>query len=150
MGKKFYKAIMICISLMLIVSMTFVFTGCSKNSGESSEPAEEQANDASEETEVVQESIGSGQTYDFPQCGFGFELPESVKLTKGFIDTKDVGEIKYNGGISYGFPTYWCCTEEEFENQTDADAGKTSAGGTFTIICAGGGRDLETMKKDFI
>ena len=38
MGKKFYKAIMICISLMLIVSMTFVFTGCSKNSGESSEP----------------------------------------------------------------------------------------------------------------
>ena len=138
---------MVCISFMLILSMTFVFTGCSE---ESSELAEEQANTASEETEVVQESIGSGQAYDFPQCGFGFELPQNVKLTKGFIDAKDVGEIKYNCGLSYGYPVYWTCTKEEFENQTDEDAGKYASGGSFMIICAGGGRDLETMKKDFI
>ena len=150
MEKKFYKAMMICISLMLIMSMTFVFTGCSNSSEKSSESAEAEQNAAAEETEIVQESAGSGQTYDFPQCGFGFELPENVKLTKGFIEAKDIGEIKYNGGLSYAYPLYWDCTEEEFKNQTDADAGNTSAGGSFTIICAGGGRDLETMKKDFI
>ena len=149
MGKKSCKAISIFISLMLIMSMTFVFTGCSKSSDKSSDSAEEQQN-AAEETEVVQKNAGSGQTYDFPQCGFGFELPQNVKLTKGFIDAKDIGEIKYNCGLSYGYPVYWTCTKEEFENQTDEDAGKYAAGGSFMIICAGGGRDLETMKKDFI
>ena len=149
MEKKFYNAMMICISLMLIMSMTFVFTGCSNSSEKSSESAEAEQNAAAEETEIVQESAGSGQTYDFPQCGFGFELPENVKLTKGFIEAKDIGEIKYNGGLSYAYPLYWDCTEEEFKNQTDADVGKSVAGGSFTIICAGGGRDLETMKKDF-
>ena len=99
MEKKFYNAMMICISLMLIMSMTFVFTGCSNSSEKSSESAEAEQNAAAEETEIVQESAGSGQTYDFPQCGFGFELPENVKLTKGFIEAKDIGEIKYNGEI---------------------------------------------------
>lgn len=125
---------------LLSMSLLLPLAGCGGSNGT--------ANSGS--TTASSESAGSGCTYDFPQAGFGFELPDSVKLSKGSIVTHDQGEFQYNGNITMAWPVYWNFTEEEVDNLTEDDLDKVHTGMSFCIICSGEGRDLEQTKKDCI
>ncbi|MBQ8665800.1 MAG: TlpA family protein disulfide reductase [Lachnospiraceae bacterium] len=121
--------------ITLLISLAFAVSGCGGKGGLAASG---------------QQSAGSGCTYDFPQAGFGFELPEGVEITKGYVSSYDMGEISYNGHISMGWPVYWNFTEDELDNLTEADYDKVHTGTSFMILCSGEGRDFEKTKADYI
>ena len=121
--------------ITLLISLAFAASGCGGGGGSAASG---------------QQSAGSGCTYDFPQTGFGFELPEGVEVTKGFINSYDMGEISYNGQISLGWPVYWNLTRDEIDNLPDSDYDRIHTGTSFMVLCSGEGRDLEQTKADYI
>ena len=123
----------IMIAVFLSLCMVFAFTGC--GGSDSSEGSDSGSSEEAVSAEQSEDAGGTGCTYDFPGTGFGFELPEGVELTKGYIRTKDMGEVEYNSGVMMGWPVYADMTEEEVNSLKDEDYDKLNTGSSFHIVC---------------
>lgn len=130
------KPIRFVLMLLLVLCMIPAFAACG-GSSESSESGESGGETA------AQEPAGTGCTYDLPKTGYGFELPESLEITEGFIDTYDMGEMTYRSGISMGWPVYWDCTEKEYDALTEETARSVATAVPFQVLCVDGDRSGE-------
>lgn len=112
-------------TVLLILCMALAFTGCNKktNSGE---------------TASAVETANAGETktceYNFALTGFGFNLPENVKLANGFLILQD-REIGYNKGVTYGYPVYMDMTKEERAALTAEEESKAHSAALFSVMC---------------
>ena len=115
------------IASLMTICMIFAFAGCgSSDTGESSDSG---SAGPSEQPE------GSGSYFDCPGTGYGFDLPEGVEITKGYVYPHDMGDVDYDSGVMMGWPVYVDVTEEEYYNLSDEDYAKVNAGFTFHIVC---------------
>ena len=123
------------ITSILVTALLAAASGCAKTN-----PAQ---NDYGEDNHV--------RTYNFPQAGFSFDLPDSVKLSKGMLYVIDAGPESMGAGMSIGYPLYINLTEEEYDSLSDEELeNRAIAGYTFQVLCDTEGRDLETLKQDYI
>ena len=112
------KKTKLVIAAVLMLCMCSVFTGCGKKDGGNADG-----------------DAGSDCDYYCPGAGFGFDLPEGMKLTKGFIEITDLGDIDYDSGVTMGWPSYYDMTEEEIMVPEDQRSGQLHSGHSFTIVC---------------
>ena len=117
----------IIITLLLAVCMVFAFAGC--GSGGSSD------SDNSGETASTQQAEGSGSYIDCPSTGFGFDLPEGMEITKGYLFPYDMGDVDYDSGVMMGWPAYVDVPEDEYYQLTDEEYQNVNTGYTFHIVC---------------
>ena len=117
----------ILIASLLTLCMVFAFAGCgSSESGDSNDSGNAGAS---------QQQEGSGSYFDCPGTGYGFDLPEGIEITKGFLYPHDMGDVDYNSGVMMGWPVYVDVTEEEYKNMSDEDFQNINAGFSFHIVC---------------
>ena len=132
------KKSMILCAMLVALSLSFAFTGCGSKSNDSKSETE-----TKNETETKSESgsksesenPGNNCAYNCPGAGFGFDLPENVQLTKGFLHMKDIGDLDYDSGVMMGWPVYRDMTEEEYNSLTAETIGQANVGEVFDIIC---------------
>ena len=74
----------IIIALLLALCMVFVFAGCG-SCGSSGSGGSGDSGDSTPPEEVK----GSDCFFDCPATGYGFDLPEGVEITKGYIYPHD-------------------------------------------------------------
>ena len=48
-------------------------------------------------------SKGSECAYTCTGTGFAFDLPESIKITNGYLFIKDMGDVDYDSGVMMSF-----------------------------------------------
>ncbi len=119
--------------LILAMCASSVLTGCgSKDSGGKDSDSKKGG------------SIGSGCAYDFPGTGFGFDLPEGVKITKGFLTTYDIGDVDYDCGVMTGWPVYHDLSEEKYNNRPNEGGEYPAPGYSFNIFCV---KDVNTEEE---
>ncbi len=75
------KKSMIVSAVLLVLCMSFAFTGCGKKDGD---------------------SAGSDCEFFCQGAGFGFNLPEGIKFTKGYLEIRDLGDVDYDSGVMVG------------------------------------------------
>ena len=132
------KKSMILGAMLIALSMSFAFTGCGSKSNDSKSETE-----TKNETETKSESgskresenPGNNCAYNCPGAGFGFDLPENVQLTKGFLHMQDLGDVDYDSGVMMGWPVYRDLTEEEYDALTEETIGQAHVGYSFDIVC---------------
>ena len=140
------KKTSILFSGLLVLCMSLALTGCGSKGGESGSKTESKAESKTEskaeskienKTEDKTESgtQGSGSTYECPGTGFGFDLPEGVKIEKGFLHIRDLGDVDYDSGVMMGWPVYYSITREEYEKLTDETVKDVNPGFSFSILC---------------
>ena len=81
------------------------------------------------------ESGSKSCAYSCPSTGFGFDLPEGMTFSKGYITVKDVGDVNYDSGVMMGWPVYRDMTEEEVSKLTDETLDQLHVGFSFRILC---------------
>ena len=113
------KTMFLGASLMMLCA-GLVFTGCGKKDSES---------------KGKNESESTVCAYNFPATGFGFDLPEGMKITNGYLSVYDLGDVDYDSGVMMAWPLYYDVTEEEYEARTEENAGQLHAGSPFTVLC---------------
>lgn len=124
--------------LLLALCMSLVFTGCGK----------EDAENAKNSKPV---KVESDCDYFCPGAGFGFDLPENMKLSKGFIEIKDIGDIDYDSGVMMGWPTYYDMTEEEYYGSDSETLGSLlHAGTSFNVMCVEGVNSEEEARNKML
>ena len=126
------------IIVFLALCMMFAFAGCG---GDGSSQTDSESSDKAVSEE---QSEGSGCEYECPATGYGFDLPEGMEISKGYIYTYDLGDVAYDSGVMMGWPIYTDITEEEFENMTAETAANRNAGFSFHIVCV---KDVETADE---
>ncbi len=120
------KHSIIIVSLMTIC-MIFAFAGCgSSDTGESSDSGNAGSSEQPE---------GSGSYFDCPGTGYGFDLPEGVEISKGYLYPHDMGDVDYDSGVMMGWPVYVDVSEEEYMTMSDEEFQNINAGFTFHIVC---------------
>ena len=136
------KKTSILFSGLMVLCMSLALTGCGGKGGESGSKTESKAESTTEsktenKTEDKTESgtQGSGSTYECPGTGFGFDLPEGVKIEKGFLHIRDLGDVDYDSGVMMGWPVYYSITREEYEKLTDETVKDVNPGFSFSILC---------------
>ena len=122
------KKTMIMSAVLLAISITLGITGCgSKN------------NESKSESQSVSQSESVSETttceYECPGTGFGFDLPEGLTITKGFLYMYDMGDVDYDSGVMMGWPVYRDMTEEEFDALPEITPGLYQTGFSFNILC---------------
>ena len=138
------KKLMIMSAVLLVLSTSFALTGCGNTS--SSTSGESTISDSKSETTSESTGVSKAETaaYNCPGTGFSFVLPESVKLTNGFLVMHDEGDVDYDSGVMNGWPVYFDVSEEKYNSITEADAGKFHSGFSFQIMCV---KDVNTEEE---
>ncbi|MBQ9642516.1 MAG: TlpA family protein disulfide reductase [Lachnospiraceae bacterium] len=116
----------------LVLCFALVLAGCGKKG---SEGGSSQA--AADSQTVDCEYVCEG-------TGYGFDLPESVKFTKGFLGTYDLGDLDYDSGVMLGWPVSYDMSKEEYNALTNEEAYKVHTGFSFQIICV---KDVKTEEE---
>ena len=134
------KKSMILGAALLALCMSAAFTGCGSKNGDSkteNQPAAAAESKAESKSESGSKSENAGSTcaYNCPGAGFGFDLPENMKFTKGFLYINDLGDLDYDSGVMMGWPVYRDVTEEEYAALTPETIGQAHVGEAFDIIC---------------
>ena len=80
-------------------------------------------------------SKGSECAYTCTGTGFAFDLPESIKITNGYLFIKDMGDVDYDSGVMMGWPVYYDVTEEEYNKLTEETVKQAHVGFSFQIVC---------------
>ena len=124
----------IIITLLMAVCMVFAFVGCG-GSGSGSGSSDSGDSGDTNKTTAAEQQKGSGSYFDCPGVGFGFDLPEGVEITKGFIYPYDGGDVNYDSGVMMGWPVYRDMTEEEVSKLTDETLDQLHVGFSFRILC---------------
>ena len=117
------------ITALLALCVAFAFAGCG-GSGDSGDNGSGTGDSAKEE-----QQMGTGCQIDFPAVGYGFDLPEGVKITNGYLYAYDVGEVNYNSGVMMGWPVYVDVNEKEFSTMMEEKASDLHSGVSFHIVC---------------
>lgn len=130
----------ILITAFLALCMMFAFVGCGSSDSSQTDGA---GSDSAASEEQSEGSI-SGCEYECPATGFGFNLPEGMEITKGFIYTYDLGDVDYDSGVMMGWPIYTDITEEQYKNLTPETAADRNAGFSFHIVCV---KDVKTADE---
>lgn len=129
-------------ALLLALVLILGLAGCGGNNTQTTTSSDDQKEASSEAQEEAssddEEIVGSDCTYDFPKTGFGFDLPEGMEISKGFIYNHDSGDIDYNSGVMMGWPVYYDITEEKYDNLTPEDIGTYKTAFSFQIFCVKG------------
>ena len=128
------KKSMILCAMLVALSVSFAFTGCGSKNNDSKNETETRSESGSK-SESKSENAGNTCAYNCPRTGFGFDLPENVKLTKGFLHMNDIGDLDYDSGVMMGWPVYRDMTEEEYNALTAETIGQAHVGEVFDIIC---------------
>ncbi len=116
-------------AVLLVLCMSFVFTGCGKkDSG----------------------SAGSDCAYYCQGAGFGFDLPDGIKFSKGRVEMTDLGDVDYDSGVMVGWPVYYDMTEDEERASIEQGTGQLHAGHIFTIACVKDVNSEEEAKEKMI
>ena len=147
------KKSMILGAMLIALSMSYAFTGCGSKSNDSKSETE-----TKNETETKSESgsksesenPGNNCAYNCPGAGFGFDLPENVQLTKGFLHMKDIGDLDYDSGVMMGWPVYRDVTEEEYDALTEETISQAHVGEVFDIICVKDVNSEEEAKEKLL
>ena len=113
-------------AVLLTLCTSVIFTGCgSQNSGNQNndtqnsdtQNSDAQSGDAqnsdaqnsdaqnSDAEKSDSESGSKSCAYSCPSTGFGFDLPEGMTFSKGYITVKDVGDVNYDSGVMMGWPS---------------------------------------------
>ena len=133
-------------AVLLTLCTSVIFTGCgSQNSGNQNndtqnsdaQNSDAQSGDAekSDAEKSDSESVSKSCAYSCPSTGFGFDLPEGMTFSKGYITVKDVGDVNYDSGVMMGWPVYRDMTEEEVSKLTDETLDQLHVGFSFRILC---------------
>ena len=122
----------IIIASMLALCMVFAFAGC--GSSDSSDSGSSDSNDSGS-TGTTEQAEGSGSYIDCPATGYGFDLPEGMEITKGYLYPYDMGEVGYDSGVMMGWPVYVDASEEEYYSLSDEEFAKLNSGYSFHIVC---------------
>ena len=129
--KTMRKTMAILLALVIMLGLA----GCKDSNKNSNKDTSKNSSTEKEASTEVQKESGSGCTYDFPMTGFGFDLPEEVEISKGFIYEYDMGDVDYKSGVMMGWPVYYDISEEKYENLTIDDIGKYKTDIPFQIFC---------------
>ena len=138
-------------AVLLTLCTSVIFTGCgSQNSGNQNndtqnsdtQNSDTQSGDAqnsdaqnSDAEKSDSESGSKSCAYSCPSTGFGFDLPEGMTFSRGYITVKDVGDVNYDSGVMMGWPVYRDMTEEEVSKLTDETLDQLHVGFSFRILC---------------
>lgn len=122
----------IIITLLMAVCMVFAFAGCGGSDSGSSDSGD--SGDTNTTTAAEQEK-GSGSYFDCPGVGYGFDLPEGVEITKGFIYPYDGGDVNYDSGVMMGWPVYVDVPKDKYDNMTEEDLADLHEASSFHIVC---------------
>ena len=122
----------IIITLLMAVCMVFAFAGCGGSDSGSSDSGD--SGDTNKTTAAEQQK-GSGSYFDCPGVGFGFDLPEGVEITKGFIYPYDGGDVNYDSGVMMGWPVYVDVSKDKYDNMTEEDLADLHEASSFHIVC---------------
>ena len=117
----------IIFTLLLACCMTFAFAGCASN-----DTGNSGANNSGDSASANQET---GNYFDCPATGYGFDLPKGMEITKGYIYPHDMGDVDYDSGVMMGWPVYVDVPEEKYKTLTDEEFRALNAGFTFHIVC---------------
>ena len=72
------------IAVLLIIFMSFTFSGCGGNNETTGNTGGNTDNtESTEDTGTSTQSEGDVCEFDFPGTGFGFDLPEGMEISKG-------------------------------------------------------------------
>ena len=94
---------------------------------------------------------GSECAYTCTGTGFAFDLPESIKITNGYLFIKDMGDVDYDSGVMMGWPTYYDMTEEEYYGSNSETLGSLlHAGTSFNVMCVEGVNSEEEAKNKML
>ena len=115
------KKYSIIIASLLAFCMAFAFAGCGSGDTGDSGSSEQQE--------------GSGSYIDCPGTGYGFDLPEGVEISKGYLYPHDMGDVDYDSGVMMGWPVYVDVSEDEYNNMSDEEFQNVNAGFSFHIVC---------------
>ena len=116
-------------AILMVLCMCFALNGCGKK-------------DSS--------SAGSDSDFYCKGAGFGFDLPEGMKIEKGRVEITDLGDVDYDSGVTVGWPTYYDMTEEEQKAAIEKGTGQLHAGHIFTIACVKDVNSEEDAKEKMI
>ena len=122
----------IIITLLMAVCMVFAFAGCGGSDSGSSDSGD--SGDTNKTTAAEQQK-GSGSYFDCPGVGFGFDLPEGVEITKGFIYPYDGGDVNYDSGVMMGWPVYVDVPEDKYYDMTEEELADVHEASSFHIVC---------------
>ena len=132
-------------TVLLAACISLVITGCGqKNSGSESKNGNESKTETQSQTGTGNKSKGSECAYNCPGTGFGFDLPESVKITNGFLRTHDMGDMDYDSGVMMAWPVYLDTSEENVNALTQETMGQVHTGLSFRILCV---KDVKTEEE---
>ena len=138
-GKSMRKAMAILLAMVIILGLA----GCKDSNKTSDKDTNKDSSTKIEASTEVQKQSGSGCTYDFPLTGFGFDLPEGLEISKGFIYEYDMGDVDYKSGVMMAWPVYYDISEEKYENLTKEDIGKYKTDIPFQIFCV---KDVDSLE----
>ena len=138
-GKTMRKAMAILLAMVIILGLA----SCKDSNKTSNKDTNKDTSTKKEASTEVQKKSGSGCTYDFPMTGFGFDLPEGVEISKGFIYEYDMGDVDYKSGVMMAWPVYYDISEEKYENLTIEDVGKYNTAIPFQIFCV---KDVDSFE----
>ena len=125
-------------AILLVLCMCSALAGCGKK-------------DAGNAKNSKPVKVESDCDYFCPGAGFGFDLPENMKLSNGFIEIKDIGDIDYDSGVMMGWPTYYDMTEEEYYGSNSETLGSLlHAGTSFNVMCVEGVNSEEEAKNKML
>ena len=132
------------ITALLALCMIFAFAGCGESGSSSG------SGDTAETTAPEKKAEDSVCTYECPGAGFGFDLPEGVEITKGWVHMYDMGDADYNSGVMMGWPVYYDMTEEEVNKLTNENFNQVNAGFSFHIVCVKDVKDADEAREKVI
>ena len=115
------KTIFLGAALMMLCA-NLAFTGCGKKNSDSKDKDKN-------------ENEGTACAYNFPATGFGFDLPEGMKITNGCLGTYDLGDVDYDSGVMMAWPIYYDMTQEDYDARTVETAGQVNSGTSFNVLC---------------
>ena len=124
----------IVVTLLLAVCMVFAFAGCgSSGSGDSGDSGS--SSESSDTGDTAPTKQATGNYFDCPGVGYGFDLPEGVEITKGFIYPYDGGDVNYDSGVMMGWPVYVDVPEDKYYNMTEEEMQDVHDASSFHIVC---------------
>lgn len=127
------------IAVLLIIFMSFTFSGCGGNNETTGNTGGNTDNtESTEDTGTSTQSEGDACEFDFPGTGFGFDLPEGMEISKGYLFANDMGELDYNCGVMMAWPVYYDVTEDELNAMPDGTDDLPDPGFSFYIACVEG------------
>ena len=126
------KKTMILGAALMMLCASFSVTGCGKKNDESN---------------GTNENENKTCAYNCPSTGFGFDLPEGMKITNGYLSVYDLGDVDYDSGVMMAWPVYYDMTEENYDALTAETMGQCHAGSSFQVLCVKDVNSAEEAKE---